>query len=401
MWDNLTSVPVVALSYTTPAAPVARLGDKIRVTGSFYNNTAVIWAADANNAKVYKFTMSGGAFSTTPEIISLSNGAFGGSASVAPLPNGDFYYNATGKNVMKYLANGTVIDTLPGTVIATGSNSIQYLGSVTRATNEYLVSFAFGAGNENGFMAQVPDGNPKLGTLYGKTPSLGTTANANGTGDVAFMFNPDNTITVFVLSTNNGFGAYKLLNNVPVELTSFNASAIGNNVNLSWVTATETNSSEFIVERKSSNGNWENAGSVKAAGTSTTTRAYSLIDKNVTSGKYSYRLKQVDFDGTSTTFSAIEVEVGTPNSFDLSQNYPNPFNPSTRVNFSLPAASFVTLELYDISGQKVATILSGNFTVGYHSADIDAQKYGLSSGIYIYKLSAGKFSSTKKMILMK
>ncbi len=402
MWDKLTSTPVLALKYVVPAVtPATRLGDKFKVTGNFYNNTAVIWAADANNAKVYKFSMSNGAFNPVPEIITLSNNAFGGSASVAPLPDGSFYYNATGKNVMKFSSNGAIIDTIPGTVIATGSNAISYLGSVNRAFDEFIVSFAFGAGNENGFMAKIPDGNPKLGSLYGKTPQLGSNSNANGTGDVAFMFNDDNTITVFVLSSNNGFGAYKLVNIVPVELTSFNATAIGNNVNVSWVTATETNSSHFIVERKVSGGNWESAGSVRAAGTSTSTVSYAFTDKNVATGKYMYRLRQIDLDGTSATFNSIEVEVGVPNVFDLSQNYPNPFNPSTRVNFSIPTPENVTLELFDISGQKVATILSGMFAAGYHSADIDAQKLQLSSGIYIYKLSAGKFTSVKKMMLMK
>ncbi|MBK7867106.1 MAG: T9SS type A sorting domain-containing protein [Ignavibacteriales bacterium] len=350
---------------------------------------------------MYKFSMSGGAFNPVPEVITLSNNAFGGSASVAPLPDGSFYYNAAGKNVMKYSATGTIIDTIPGTVVATGTNSIQYLGSINRTVNEYILTFAYGAGNENGFMATIPDGDPNFATFYGKTPTLGTNSNANGTGDVAYMFNNDGTLTVFTLSSNNGFGAYKLLNAVPVELASFNATANVNNVNVDWVTSTETNSADFIIERKSSNGNWQSAGSVKAAGTSTSSRAYSFIDKNVATGKYSYRLKQIDFDGSTTTFNAIEVEVGVPAVFDLSQNYPNPFNPSTRVNFSLPTPSNVTLDVFDISGQKVATILSGYMTAGYHTADIDAQKLKLSSGIYIYKLSAGKFTSTKKMILMK
>lgn len=402
MWDNLTSTPVLAMTYVVPpVTPNTRLGDKFRVTGNFYNNTAIIWAADAANAKVYKFSMSGGAFNPVPEIITLSNNAFGGSASVAPLPDGSFYYNAAGKNVMKYSATGIVIDTIPGTVIATGSNSVQYLGSINRTVNEYILTFAYGAGNENGFMATIPDGDPNFATFYGKTPTLGVNANANGTGDVAYMNNTDGTLTVFTLSSNNGFGAYKLLNAVPVELASFNATANVNNVNIDWVTSTETNSADFIIERKSSNGTWQSAGSVKAAGTSTSSRSYSFIDRNVATGKYSYRLKQIDFDGSSTTFNAIEVEVGVPAEFDLSQNYPNPFNPSTRVNFSLPTPTNVTLDVFDISGQKVATILSGYMTAGYHTADIDAQKLKLSSGIYIYKLSAGKFTSTKKMILMK
>lgn len=400
-WNSLTAAPEVAIQYTLPASPVYRLGDKIRVTGRVDNNTAVIWAADANGPRIFKFGMTAGVFNTVPDIVTLSNGAFGGSASVAVLPNGDFYYNAGGKNVMKYAANGSLIDTLPGSVVATGSNSIVYLGSITRATTEYVATFAYGAGNENAYLVSVPDNNPELGTLYGKTVSLGSNANVNGAGDVAIRYNNDNTITVFVLSTNNGFGAYKLLNVVPVELTSFAASANGSSVTLNWSTATETNSSVFVVERKNSATDWASVGTVNAAGTSTAPLQYTYIDKNVESGKYSYRLRQIDLDGTAHVSDAIEVEVGLPSTFNLSQNYPNPFNPSTKVNFSLPLASHVTLDVFDVAGQKVATIVNGQLTAGYHTVDIDAQKYGLSSGIYLYRIVAGEYSSVKKMILMK
>ncbi len=188
---------------------------------------------------------------------------------------------------------------------------------------------------------------------------------------------------------------------VPVELASYSVTAVKNNVNIEWSTATETNASHFIIERKLSDSEWMEAASIKAAGTSTTTKSYSFSDRNVATGKYSYRLKQVDYDGTSETFTAIEVEVGIPTAFDMSQNYPNPFNPSTKIEFSIPVPANVTLDIFDISGQKVATVISGQMNAGYHFVNVDAAKYGMSSGTYVYRLSADKFTSIKKMILVK
>ncbi len=188
---------------------------------------------------------------------------------------------------------------------------------------------------------------------------------------------------------------------VPVELASYSVTAVKNNVNIEWSTATETNASHFIIERKLSDSEWMEAASIKAAGTSTTIKSYSFSDRNVATGKYSYRLKQVDYDGTSETFSAIEVEVGIPTAFDMSQNYPNPFNPSTKIEFSIPVPANVTLDIFDISGQKVATVISGQMNAGYHFVNVDAAKYGMSSGTYVYRLSADKFTSIKKMILVK
>ncbi|MDZ7626650.1 MAG: hypothetical protein U5J96_19645 [Ignavibacteriaceae bacterium] len=85
---------------------------------------------------------------------------------------------------------------------------------------------------------------------------------------------------------------------VPVELASFTASVNENAVELSWITATEVNNSGFNVERKTQNTEWENIAFVEGHGTTTETQSYSFIDKDLSSGSYSYRLKQVDFDGT-------------------------------------------------------------------------------------------------------
>lgn len=95
-----------------------------------------------------------------------------------------------------------------------------------------------------------------------------------------------------------------------------------------------------------------------------------------------------------------EDEVGTPREFSLDQNYPNPFNPSTNINFSLPQTSKVTLNVYDMLGRKVATLLNNEqLNAANHTVKFDAS--ALASGMYIYRIEAGSFTSTRKMMLIK
>lgn len=190
---------------------------------------------------------------------------------------------------------------------------------------------------------------------------------------------------------------------VPVELVSFAATTNNSDVTLNWSTATELNNSGFQIER--SNGSaYEVVGFVAGHGTTTEVRNYNFVDQNVASGTYSYRLKQVDFDGTFEYSNAIEVEVLGVKEFALGQNYPNPFNPSTTINFSLAVDSKVSLKIFDVLGQEVATLLNGQMAAGNQKVSFDASS--LNSGVYFYRIDASgvdgqKFSSTKKMILTK
>jgi photosystem II stability/assembly factor-like uncharacterized protein len=88
-----------------------------------------------------------------------------------------------------------------------------------------------------------------------------------------------------------------------------------------------------------------------------------------------------------------------PTKYRLSQNYPNPFNPSTTIEFDLPKASNVMIEVYNIAGQKVQTLLNENIAVGNHQVEFNAEY--LSSGVYFYKIAAGEFQDVKKMILLR
>jgi hypothetical protein len=197
----------------------------------------------------------------------------------------------------------------------------------------------------------------------------------------------------------------------PVELISFSSDVFENVIKLNWTTATETNNSGFEILRFTQNENeWEMIGFVPGFGTTAEPKSYSFLDENVTTGIYKYRLKQIDFDGSFTYSNEIEVEVDfTPREFVLYQNYPNPFNPNTTIKFEIPDVEttrrvvFTTLKVYDILGNKVATLVNeekqpGTYEVDFHP---ESGSGNPASGIYFYQLKAGSFIQTKKMILTK
>ena len=187
---------------------------------------------------------------------------------------------------------------------------------------------------------------------------------------------------------------------LPVELSSFVSAVNLNNVTLNWSTASETNNSGFDIERSNVNGQWSKVGNVAGNGTSSVSNSYSFTDRNLASGKYSYRIKQIDFNGNFEYFNlSNEVNVGIPTEYELSQNYPNPFNPSTSINFNLPVDGKVSIRLYDMSGKEVALLVNEVKTAGYYSVNFNASS--LSSGVYFYSISADNFTATKKMLLVK
>lgn len=199
--------PLVVINYQSTSA--ARLGDKFTVTGSTADNSVTIWAASATTAELYKFTTTNNGVSFTATVIPVGGltGASFGSASVGPFSN-FFYWNAGGFTPRKYNADGTLVGSVPGTIVATGSNAIRHV--VTLGTDEIMATFAHGTGNENARIVRLPNGDPTAAVFIGKTDSLGINANGNGTGDVAIRSFGNNIFHVYVLSTNNGVGAYVL-----------------------------------------------------------------------------------------------------------------------------------------------------------------------------------------------
>jgi len=109
-------------------------------------------------------------------------------------------------------------------------------------------------------------------------------------------------------------------------------------------------------------------------------------------------LKQIDTDGKFEYSNIIEIKIN-PTDIILSQNHPNPFNPSTTIKYKIPDAEFVTLKVYDLLGNEVATLVNKQKPACSYDVKFDASS--LPSGIYFYRLQAGSFVETKKMVLMK
>lgn len=109
--------------------------------------------------------------------------------------------------------------------------------------------------------------------------------------------------------------------------------------------------------------------------------------------------RQVILSGTTQNISSINSNLITPAKFDLSQNYPNPFNPTTKINYTLPHEGQVTIEVYDLLGNKIATLINENKPAGNYNVEFDGSR--LSSGVYFYTMRSGNFIKTKKLILLK
>lgn len=194
---------------------------------------------------------------------------------------------------------------------------------------------------------------------------------------------------------------------LPVEIIELKGFIINGKVELHWQTETEVNNYGFEIERRyhtsTSFGvtNWKTIGFVKGNGNSNSPKEYSFTDNSVKGGKVSYRLKQVDYDGTFSYSEEIEVEVIIPKEFSLKQNYPNPFNPITTISFTLEEAGVTTLKIFNALGEELMTLINNEYLEAgeYHSRDFNASK--LSSGIYIARLQSGNKIQIKKMILVK
>jgi hypothetical protein len=186
---------------------------------------------------------------------------------------------------------------------------------------------------------------------------------------------------------------------IPVELVSFTANAVKDEVELNWRTATETNNQGFEIERMNAGGTFEQIGYVAGFGTTTEPKSYSFTDSKLETGSYTYRLKQIDFDGTFEFSNEINIDVELPLQYALEQNYPNPFNPSTKISYSIPEDGFVKLAVYNLLGEEVATIVNSFQKADRYEVNFNASS--LSSGVYVYKIESANYTSSKKLVLMK
>jgi hypothetical protein len=283
-----------------------------------------------------------------------------------------------------------------GPAVAGGFNIASYFGEVDSVDTLTKVLFGelthtFPNPSQNDtiswiFLYTAPD-SILSDTLY----SVANSVNGNG--------NPSGDQWNF----GENFAVHIFDNPVPVELSNFIVASNLNNVEICWTTLTEMNNAGFEIERKTESYDWTKIIFIPGIGTSTEPHSYTYIDNQLKTGSYSYRLKQIDLNGSFVYSDKVNIEVSIPGEFTLEQNYPNPFNPSTNIGFRVADLGFVSLKVYDILGNEVATLVNEQKPAGEYKVEFSPESsiQHQASGIYFYKLEAGNFTQTKKMILMK
>jgi hypothetical protein len=282
------------------------------------------------------------------------------------------------------------------------------LGTILGVTGTFTEGMTFTYGGENNWIDHISNIAPAVMIFNNQSPAYGCgvayDAGTYKTIGVSFEFAGLNDSPS--RSTKNQLMGKIIdffeLNPIPVEMTAFKAEVDENGITLKWETSTETNNSGFDIERSADNKKFEKVGHVKGNGTTTEAKQYSFKDGSITTGKgiVYYRLKQIDFNGTSKFTEAIEVDYSIiPVEFSLSQNYPNPFNPTTTIKFGIPKETKVILKVYDVLGKEISTIVNQKLEPGYYKYEWDASRF--ASGVYFYRIEAGSFVNIKKMMILK
>src|SRR3989339_781410 len=267
-------------------------------------------------------------------------------------------------------------------------------------TTNVILSWLNNSDNELGFVIERKTGDSLSIELFAVVDTVG--ADVTGYEDTSVDDTTTYTYRVYAFNADivsDYSNMAQVVTPVPVELTSFFATLLNQGVLLEWETASELNNAGFNVQRSKDNSKFFDIAYIKGQGTTTNKSFYSYNDQSVSTGKYSYRLKQIDLDGSVTYSQVVSVDLGMVNSFVLEQNYPNPFNPSTQIRFSIPEVTNVKLIVSDALGREIALLVDGKLNAGDYKIDFDAD--GISSGIYICILITDTFKQSRQMILMK
>lgn len=362
---------------TAIAGPTANNGAVTVPKGSFYTMTHGI-APNGGGTKVNKYSLL-----IDFKITASAWHNFFQIDEVAGTSDGDLFIKPTGE---------------------IGTSGAGYSTFLTALNTWYrlVITVENGVANKSYIDGQlIKDWSPyAIDTRYALNPTLLLFADDDGDdGDIDIA---EVAIWDYPLSASEVLAFGNVGGTLPVELSSFSAIQSKGSIVLNWETASEKNNSGFSVERKSENQNWQQVGFVSGYGTSTEKHSYSFTDQSAGSGKYSYRLKQMDFNGTFEYSQVVEVLL-TPSEFKMYNNYPNPFNPSTIIAYELPTDAFVTLKVYNTTGEQVAELVNeyqvtGKYNKSFNTSSVSSS---LPSGIYFAELRANEKVQRIKMMLLK
>ncbi|MBX7045165.1 MAG: T9SS type A sorting domain-containing protein [Ignavibacteria bacterium] len=390
---NVTNALTLTNGFLNMGANTLTLGTSTSNEGTYSRTSGTIrgtfkrWIASGASTKEFPLDNGSGALSmATVTFTSLGTGGtltakFNNSGSGTLSDNGGLGYLATGPS----MSNVNLINLAPqywtitaGDGLATPNYSIDITGDGVPNISEI---------NYIAIVKRADNTQPWAWNSGNHSTTTGSTSNPILHG------------VSFTSFSEFGVGG-NVDNLLPVELSSFTSAVAGRNVTLSWSTGNEQNNSGFDIERKSTVTEWVKIGNVEGHGTVNTPNSYSFNDNALSSGRYSYRLKQIDYNGNFRYYYlSNEINIGAPSKYSLSQNYPNPFNPVTTISYEIPNADFVALKVYDMTGKEVASLVNEKQDAGFYSIRFDASR--LSSGVYFYTLKSSDFVSTKKLILVK
>ncbi len=301
----------------------------------------------------------------------------------------------------------------------TGSNLHSDFSNYQRVARQWYISEKNEVGTitlefeMDGLTSVISSTASDFALLYDTDDDLSNVGSANKI-DASSISGTKITFTNLNLANGNRITFLAKTAALPVELTSFTAANLENKVVLNWATATEVNNYGFEVERQilkqvqNDTESWVKVGFVEGNGNSNSPKQYTFEDNSAQNGTYSYRLKQIDFDGKFEYSNVVELEVNTlPTEFALEQNYPNPFNPTTTIKYAIPTVKTgapslqtnVLLKVYDVLGNEVATLVNEQQSAGNYEVKFNASN--LTSGIYLYRIQSGSFIQTKKLMLIK
>ncbi|MEM8486488.1 MAG: T9SS type A sorting domain-containing protein, partial [Bacteroidota bacterium] len=288
--------------------------------------------------------------------------------------------------------------------------------------NDDIVTFSWDSANDEETPTQALTYNLRIGTTPGGSEIMSAPALSNGTLLLAREGNvrqntswpirslAEGTYYWSVQAVDQGykgsaFATEQMVSlpdgTIPVELTGFAGKLDGDHVALRWHTASETNNAGFSVERAIDEGTFESITFIEGHGTTTLPQSYRYQDDLLGLAKEAlhYRLKQIDFDGAFAYSDVVTIALPIPEQTVLLPNHPNPFNPVTTINYTLSQASQVEVEVYDLTGKRIKTLVDSFQDAGRQQVTFDGT--GLASGVYMTVLRTAKGVDMRKIVLLK
>jgi hypothetical protein len=281
-----------------------------------------------------------------------------------------------------------------GTLPNGDGNALDYFWTVERAgTGTFSAEVCFY------ILDRINDVDPALLTLYKREndtapwEELTTTLKPNDT-------NPHQ-ICATGISRYSTFAVAASQSALPVELSGFDAQRNGATVRLAWQTASETNNAGFHLERAVDGGGFTEIGFVGGAGTTERPQSYRFTDARLpfAADTLTYRLRQVDLDGTTAVSDPVVVAFGTPDRLELLAPYPNPARGAATLRYALPGAADVQIEVYNVLGQRVAMIATGRQEAGRVEQRLDTSRW--PSGLYFVRLVTDGAVRTERLTVVR